>query len=447
MTQSRQLIGQANADLRSFASNAGISQTALLANIPKTPDPGPSAPGVRDREILITAEGGIFLNPQRGHISYLRNIQILDPRFNLSAVGHLRVFFPPQDLTQAIKKSQDSQGASTTSPAQGERAQPEKTFSEIVDPYLFVVSGGVRLELKASSGTEPGTIATGETVVIDRRTGDIVLQGGTPTVRRGLSSLTAGEPNLYLRIYQNGDVYAEEGSWTTTGNLASEGGRRKTLSPTDPDAGEKSSVVEKAITVSCQGGLYLNASEGQIVYLDQILVLHPNFKVEAEDEVKIFFNRKEDTPPSPEAFSDVQHIVASGAVRLVQKTTDISNPPLTATAEHAIVDVENANIILKGGTPFLGAGDNFLRAGAPDLYMRLYENGSLFAESGPWITAGALSESKEGQEPESITVTCEGGLHFDAVKGQVTYLGEIVVQEPRFRLRCDNSNCRGGRRR
>ena len=443
MTQSRQFIGRADTDLRSFSNTVEIPEARLLGGEKNSP-PEPLLPELKHGELMITAEGGIFLNPQRGHISYLRNIQIHDPRFTLSGGGHLKVFFPPQELTKAIKESNQQPAAGETDPERGGGEVPRKTFSELVDPYLFVVSGGVRLELNDPSGINSPLVATGETVVIDRRTGDIVLQGGTPSIKRGLDSLTAKDPDLYLRIYENGDIYAEEGPWTTIGNLAQDSTPPENISSSTDNASAEGENSETLVTISCHGGLYLDASEGEIVYLKDIQVVHPKFHVEAEDEMKVFLGKKSGKTSGPEAFSDIEYIVASGTVRLVQQDPVEGGDPVTATAEHIIVDVKGANILLKGGAPFLGIGDNFLRAGTPDLYMRIYQNGSLFAEPGPWTTTGNLSKS-DGEEEEAekqteyITVTCEGGISFDALKGQIMYFGEIVAEEPRFRLRCDKS--------
>ena len=439
MTQSRQFIGRADTDLRSFSNTVEIPEARLLGGAPNSP-PEPIRPELKHGELMITAEGGIFLNPQRGHISYLRNIQIHDPRFTLSGGGHLKVFFPPQELTKAIKEANQQPAAGEIDPERGRGEVPTKTFSELVDPYLFVVSGGVRLELNDPSGINSPLVATGETVVIDRRTGDIVLQGGTPSIKRGLDSLTAKDPDLYLRIYENGDIYAEEGPWTTIGNLAQDSTPPENISSSTGNASSGGNNSETLVTVSCHGGLYLDASEGEIVYLKDIQVVHPKFRVEAEDEMKVFLKKKPGKTSGAEAFSDIEYIVASGTVRLVQQAPVEGGDPVTATAEHIIVDVKGANILLKGGAPFLGIGDNSLRAGTPDLYMRIYQNGSLFAEPGPWTTTGNLSKSDgKEEEAEYMTITCEGGISFDAIKGQIMYLGEIVAVEPRFRLRCDKS--------
>ncbi|MED5417428.1 MAG: hypothetical protein VYA27_01940, partial [Verrucomicrobiota bacterium] len=343
---------------------------------PVTPPPVKATRG----EVLITAEGGMFLNPERGHISYLRNIEVTESRFTLTCAGHLKVFFPPQDLSKAIRNS-DTSSRDNTLPVGGESREKEKTFSELVDPYLFVISGGVRVALKDPSGRNPPSIATGETAVVNRRTGDIVLQGGTPTIRQGLNSLTAGSPDLYLRLYQNGDFYAEEGLWTTVGDLSALkhlGNGADTREKPGREDGKPQLVV-----VTSRGGLYFDAREGHIVYLKDVKVQHPQFHIQADDEIKIFLGRKPEASggdlAGPEAFSDITHVVASGRVRLIREDPDGKRAAVIATAQHAILDVATANIMLRGGTPAISQGDNSLRGGKPDLYMRFYENGSLFA--------------------------------------------------------------------
>ncbi len=436
MTQSRQSSGRADTDLRSFSHTVEIPESRLLAQIRgkdsnTLPHLQPSAD-----EILITAEGGMFLNPERGHISYLRNVEVAESRFTLTCAGHLKVFFPPQALTKAIRDSKIPEEGDKGSQGKSRSDQRGKTFSELVDPYLFVISGGVRMTLRDPSGEKPPAIATGETAVIDRRTGDIVLQGGTPTIKQGSNSLTAGSPDLYLRIYQNGDLYAEEGLWTTVGNL--------TRTKSEEQAEQRESGNPSQVVVTSHGGLYLDTREGHVVYLKNVKVRHPRFRIEADNELKIFLEKKLGVTPGPDAFSDITHVVASGRVRLIQENPGAGKPPLTVTAQHAILDVETSNIILHGGTPSLSQGENSLRAGKPDLHMRLYENGSLFAAPGPWTTTGNLAKLRPRGDQEQtvqalITITCEGGLYFDSIKGQVVYLDEIVVQEPRFRLRCSKS--------
>ena len=236
MTQSRQSSNKADTDFLSFAHNVQMPRGKLLARTPPR-EPAEVTPITMETgEVLVTAGGGMFLNPEQGHISYLREIEVTESRFTMTAAGHLKVFFPPQDLSKAITRpgSDPGEGDELEGGRIAEKGE-EESFAELVDPHLLVATGGVRIIYNDPAGRAPPLLATGETAIVDRRSGDIVLQGGTPTIRQGTNSLTAGSPELYLRLYQNGDLYAEEGLWTTVGELTA-------LAPSRPGNGGQEGV-------------------------------------------------------------------------------------------------------------------------------------------------------------------------------------------------------------
>ena len=463
LTQSRQSSNKADTDFLSFAQQVQMPRSKLLARISPRPPVAPSPTETAAGEILVTAGGGMFLNPEQGHISYLREIEVTESRFTMKAAGHLKVFFPPQDLSKTIARPEtnlereDGQEKESRGQQDGEAAQKE-SFAELVDPYLLVASGGVRIVYTDPAGKIPPLLATGERAIVDRRSGDVVLQGGTPTITQGPNSLTAGSPELYLRLYQNGDFYAEEGPWTTVGDLAAldslrqndeERASREKADREQPQGNSPGKKEEpRLIKATCRGGLYFDAREGHVVYLKDVEIQHPRFRIRAGDEIKVFLHREtgadDGSLSGPEAFSDVDYVVASGKVQLFREDPGGERAPVTATARHVIFNVESADLVLQDGSPAIEQGNNSLRAGQPDLYLRFYKNGSLFAEKGPWTTTGDLSNLRdphdEGNKDQGIlTMTCEGGLSFDSEKGHIVYLGEIDVQEPRFRLRCNNS--------
>ncbi len=464
MTQSRQSSNKADTDFLSFAHNVQTPKEKLLART-TTREPRTSSPiEVNPGEILVTAGGGMFLNPEQGHISYLREIEVIESRFTMTAAGHLKIFFPPQDLSRAITRPgsapeiTDRQGGDPASKGDATAATEEPSFAELVDPHLLVASGGVRIAYTDPTGRMPPLLATGETAIVDRRSGDIVLQGGSPTIRQGANSLTAGSPDLYLRLYRNGDFYAEEGLWTTLGDLTAlasfqsepegkEDQIRVNDRPPKPAAGGEPPHPE-LVRATCEGGLYFDAREGHVVYLKGVEIQHPQFRIQAEDELKVFLQHRPGADSrgraGPESFSNVDYVVASGAVRILREDPGGERPPVTATAQHVIFNVESSELVLQGGSPSIKQDNNSLRANHPDLYLRFYKNGSLFAQKGPWTTTGDLSKLRNPDDRTKegagiLTLSCEGGLSFDSEKGTILYLGEIDVQEPRFRLRCNDS--------
>jgi lipopolysaccharide export system protein LptA len=458
MTRSQQLSQAAEVSFRSFTNR--IKQGNVLAKVSTgdpTPLPGRLGAKLGQGEIIITCEGGMYLDPEKGQISYLRNIEVTEARFQMTCSGHLKIFFERRDLA---KSSQNT--------------IPE----DLSDLKTIVASGGVRVVRNDPQGKRPPITATAETAIVDVRTGDVVLQGGTPTIQQGLNSIRAGDPDLYLRFYANGNVFAEEGRWTTVGDLASlqeekenekgkedskktEGEEATGPAPDKVPASDEVADPEKVgdpdndnaakeekpqtITATCTGGIYFDAKDGHIVYLGEIEITEPRFSIFAKDELKVFLRRKsnpgEEQLEGPEAWSDVDHIVASGEVTLVRNDPGGKRAPVTAKAEHAVFNVRTSDLLLQGGTPAIRQGSNALEAGERDLYLRFYENGSLFAEPGKWTTRGDLANlrTKSGEKqnsPNIIAASCKGGLYFDSFKGQIVYLDDIVVVDSRFRLNC-----------
>jgi lipopolysaccharide export system protein LptA len=143
------------------------------------------------------------------------------------------------------------------------------------------------------------------------------------------------------------------------------------------------------VHITCEGGMYLDVDKGQVVYLKDIVVKHPRFTINCAKELKIFLEQTEAAagkpkPSGPDAFGDIKNIVATGGVKVVRK--DDKGRPLIATAETASHDAKTGDIVLRGGYPMVQQGKNFIRAREAGLYIRIYENGNVYAQPGKWET-------------------------------------------------------------
>ena len=497
LTRSEQLSQSAEVSFRSFTNL--VEKGLLLAPVStdRRPDPAPTNPAeIASDEIKVTCEGGMYLDPEQGHISYLRNIEVVEARFTLTCSKALKVFFDPIKTRstgpgQDEKREDDgAEGDSENGDARNEDATSDLPSNLDFDPgdftqiKMIVASGGVRVLRHDPQGKRPPVIATAETAIVDVETGDIVLQGGSPSVSQGVNALRAEQAELYLRYYANGNLFAEKGRWVTVGDLSAlkgfsglearehknkneDGNGEETEEKSDPpavaedepkesdaapaeNAGNAADRKSEIIMVKCSGGIYFDAKDGQVVYLEDVEVTDPRFRMRASDELKVHLRRRPnaeaDELTGPEAFSDVSHVVASGKVSIVRNDPEGTRTPVTASAAHVIFDVQSTDIFLQGGSPTIRQGDNYLQAGAPHLYLRFYQNGSLYAEPGPWTTVGDLANLRPGPEetkkpPRTIKITCQKGLYFDSLKGHVVYLDRVVVQEARFAM-----NCRGSMR-
>ena len=175
--------------------------------------------------------------------------------------------------------------------------------------------------------------------------------------------------------------------------------------------------------VTCDGGMYFDAEGGLFVYLKNVRVNDPRFTLSGANELKIFLGKKpakdpakpadEKTKPADEKtklakapektvskdplgggfsgkFGDVERIVATGAVRLVQKPSDASKEPIEASGAIFTYHTRTGQMILSGGYPWVKQGATFMRAEQPNLNLRILKSGS-FVTEGKWVMGGPIN--------------------------------------------------------
>lgn len=398
----------------------GINRPNLLKKTARHGAPAPvDQDNLAENEIQVTCQGGMFLDPKKGYLSYRRNITLTESTFVLTCGHALKVIL---EGGMEIKTDRDAL---------------KKLKRENIK--MIVASGGVRVVRHDPEGKQEPVVATAEIAMVDQKSGDILLHGGTPSVQQGENVLRAGEPNLYLRYYENGNVIAARGKWMTSANLDKlEEARKK--------PGDNPEIKKKpeTISITCDGGIFFDAEAGRVVYLENVRVSDPRFKLQAQDELKIYLRRTEESGKKlkgPQEFSDVDYIVASGEVAMTREDPKGKRGAVKTSSEHVVFDLRTSDVFLMGGSPTLVQGENYLQANDPDLYLRFYENGSMFASAGNWTTRGDLANvrTKPGEpkeDPRFISATCKGGLSFDSIKGRIIYRDSIRVTEPRFVMNC-----------
>jgi len=155
--------------------------------------------------------------------------------------------------------------------------------------------------------------------------------------------------------------------------------------------------------ITCEGGMYFDADEGIFVYFKNVHVSDPQFSLSGADELKIFLSPKaaDPNPKKPAAksssslglgakFGEVDHIVASGAVRILQKQPEAGKEPVEASGAYFTYHTKTGQIILSGGFPWVKQGSTFMRAKEPNLNLRVLKNGS-FVTEGNWDMSGQLN--------------------------------------------------------
>ena len=150
--------------------------------------------------------------------------------------------------------------------------------------------------------------------------------------------------------------------------------------------------------IRCDDGMYFDSEEGVLVYLGNVRVTDPRFTMDGVNELKIFFaqakpaekaDKKKEKSGITANFGDVQRLVATGAVRILQKAVD-GKAPVEASGHTLVYYVPKGEIIVKGGFPWVKQGKFYARAKEADLTLRLLTNGS-FTTRGNWEMGGQLN--------------------------------------------------------
>lgn len=155
--------------------------------------------------------------------------------------------------------------------------------------------------------------------------------------------------------------------------------------------------------IKCDGGMYFDAEAGILVYLKNVSVTDPRFTLSGADELKVFFEKKETKKPVPSDkkeddknkvmkkpevsgpsanFGNVKKLIATGTVRLVQKSV-AGKEPVEASGGILTYDVPKGEIIISQRYPWVKQGNFYARAKQPNLTLRLLNTGSISTQ-GEW---------------------------------------------------------------
>jgi hypothetical protein len=158
--------------------------------------------------------------------------------------------------------------------------------------------------------------------------------------------------------------------------------------------------------INCEGGMYFDAGAGILVYLKNVRVRDSRFDLSGANEVKIFLAKKtppagatdatgqagkKDQPGFGAGFGDVERVVATGAVRILQKQPGQGKQPVEASGAIFTYHPKSGEIVITGGYPWVKQGSSFMRAKQPNLSLRIHQSGS-FVTEGNWDMGGRLDQ-------------------------------------------------------
>lgn len=189
---------KASAAALTFINTSGIEVAATeepaAETKPLNVEPGPT-------DTVITCDGGMYFDADEGILVYLGNVKVTDPRFALSAARQVKVFFAKKAEKKGTARKEVDSGA----------------MGNFGDVEKLVAEGAVLIDQKGVGGKEPVN-ASGQILTYNVPTGEIIIHGGYPWVKQGTYYARAKQPNLTLRLLNDGS-FSTQGNWEMGGNL------------------------------------------------------------------------------------------------------------------------------------------------------------------------------------------------------------------------------------
>ncbi len=201
-----------------LGANSSLVNTALefvkTSEMPPTKEPAveipaPSAPLAIEPgpdDTIINCEDGMYFDSDKGRLVYFGNVKLEDPGFTLTGANELTIFFEqkPSD-SQAPKEKAAGLGG-------GNFGEAEK----------MVATGAVHILQKSVDGKAP-VEASGRVLTYYVKTGEIIISDGFPWVKQGDFFARAKQPDLTLRMLNDG-TFATRGNWEMGGKLGPKDG-------------------------------------------------------------------------------------------------------------------------------------------------------------------------------------------------------------------------------
>ena len=175
-------------DINTIAVDGGNKEAK-----PLEVEPGPG-------DTIINCDGGMFFDADEGVLVYLKNVRVTDPRFNLDGADELKIFF---DKKPGGKKAEA-----------GESVGPTANFGDV---KKLIATGAVKILQKGVGGKDP-VEASGGLLTYNIKSGEIIISERFPWVKQGTFYARAKEPNLTLRLLNDGS-FSTQGNWEMGGNL------------------------------------------------------------------------------------------------------------------------------------------------------------------------------------------------------------------------------------
>lgn len=180
-------------DLLAKAAPPAAAPVVLQAR-PLEVKPGPE-------DTVINCDGGMYFDSDKGLLVYLKNVTVADPRFSLDGANEIQVFFEkkPENPKPEVKP--------------GDKPVPGGLNVKIGDAERIVATGAVHILQKPDANNE-AVEGAGAIFTYNVKTGEIILSGGKPWVRKGGIITRAKQSNQTLRVIEGKFTFSDGGTET-----------------------------------------------------------------------------------------------------------------------------------------------------------------------------------------------------------------------------------------
>lgn len=149
------------------------------------------------------------------------------------------------------------------------------------------------------------------------------------------------------------------------------------------------------LVIQCDGGMYFDPEEGVFVYLKNVRVKDPRFKLSGANELKIYLEeKKEGDGNGKDDFGEIARVTASGAL-LFEQEPDGKREPIRASGAFFSYQIESDKVVLSGGFPWVVQGGVALRAREANLSLRIEPKARKFQTEGAWDTIVPVEEMQK----------------------------------------------------
>jgi hypothetical protein len=188
------------------AATAFLEQEELLAKA--TPAAPPSVmqaktldvtPGPNDT--VINCDGGMYFDAEKCLLVYLKNVTVADPRFSLDGASEIKIFFEKKPEKPRAEPKPDA------------KPVPGGMDVKIGDVERVIATGAVHI-LQKPEGNNEAIEAAGALFTYNFKTGEIILSGGKPWVKKGGMINRAKQSNQTIRIIEGKFTFSEGGTET-----------------------------------------------------------------------------------------------------------------------------------------------------------------------------------------------------------------------------------------